>query len=139
MESKTIAVKPPHGWGGLKTSQSKIAFQWLSYQDKQLGGNRIKHARNGGKQVIKVKRGKVRVDGYDPLTKTVYEFQGCELHGCRRCKPHNRHSKTFHHPDRTVEEIYQTTKAKTELLEKEGYTAIEQWECEFKTELKQNE
>ena len=55
MEPKTIAVEPPHGWGGLKTLQSKIAFQWLYYQDQQLGGNRIKHARNGGEQVIKLK------------------------------------------------------------------------------------
>lgn len=29
MQPKTIPVEPPHGWGGLKTSQSKIAFQWL--------------------------------------------------------------------------------------------------------------
>ena len=33
MEPSTIAVEPPHGWGGLKTSQSKVAFQWLYYQD----------------------------------------------------------------------------------------------------------
>lgn len=46
MEPKTIAVEPPHGWGGLKTNQSKVAFQWLYHQDKQLGGNRIKHAPN---------------------------------------------------------------------------------------------
>ena len=46
MEPKTIAVEPPHGWGGLRTLQSMIAFQWLYYQDEQLGGNRIKHARN---------------------------------------------------------------------------------------------
>ena len=26
-------------------------------QDKQLGGNRIKHARNGAEQVIQVKKG----------------------------------------------------------------------------------
>lgn len=102
MEPKTIAVEPPHGWGELKTCHSKGAFQWLFYEDKQLGGNRIKHARNGGEQVIPMKRGKVRVNGYDRLTKTVYEFHGCEFHGCRRYKPHNRHNKTFHHPDRTV-------------------------------------
>ena len=95
IEPSTIAVEPPHGWGGLKTSQSKVAFQWLYYQDKQSGGNRIKHARNGCEQVIPVKRGKVKVDGYDPSTKTVYEFHGCEFHGCRKCKPNNRHVKTF--------------------------------------------
>ena len=139
MEPSTIAVEPPHGWGGLKTSQNKVVFQWLYYQDKQSGGNRIKHARNGGEQVIPVKRGKVKVDGYDPSAKTVYEFHGCEFHGRRKCKPNNRHVKTFHHPDRTVEEMFQTTKVKTELLRAAGYTVIEMWECAFKKELKQNE
>ena len=37
--------------------------------------------------MIKVKQGKVRVDGYDSNTKTVYEFHGCEFHGCKNCKP----------------------------------------------------
>ena len=92
MEPKTIAVEPLHGWGGLKTSQNKIAFQWLYYQDKQLEGKRIEHARNKGEQMIRVKNGKVKVDGYDPMTKTVYEFHGCEFHGFRRCKPNNRHN-----------------------------------------------
>ena len=77
--------------------------------------------------------------GYDPSTKTVCEFHGCEFHGCRKCKPNNRHVETFHHPDRTVEEMFQTTKVKTELLQVAGYTVIEIWECAFKKELKQNE
>ena len=79
------------------------------------------------------------MDGYDPLTKTVYEFHGCEFHGCRKCKPNNRHVKTFHHPDRTVEAMYQTTKVKTEVLRAAGYTVMEKWECEFTKDLKQNE
>ena len=98
MQPKTIAVEPLHGWGGLKTSQSKVAFQWLFYQDKQLGGNRIKYARNGGEQVIQVKRGKVKVDGYDPIPKTVYELHGCEFHGCKRCKPNSRHKRDLSSP-----------------------------------------
>jgi len=47
MESDTIAIESLTWWGGLKTNQSKIAFQWLHYQDKHLGGNRIRHSRNG--------------------------------------------------------------------------------------------
>ena len=31
------------------------------------------------------KIGKYHVDGYDPRTKTVYEFNGCFWHGCSRC------------------------------------------------------
>lgn len=69
---------------------------------------------------------------------TVYAFHGCEFHGCKKCKPNNRHNKTFHHPDRTVEEMYQATQQKTGLLQAAGYTVAEIWECEFKKELKQN-
>lgn len=139
MKPKPIAVEPAHGWGELKTNQSKIALEWLYVQDQQLGGHCIKHTRNVGEQMIQIKRGKVKVDGYDPITKTVYEFHGCEYHGWRKCKPNNRQSKTFHHPDRTVEDIYQATQTKTDLLEKAGYTVIEMWECDFRKHLKQNE
>ena len=76
------------------------------------------------------------MDGYDPITKTVYEFQGFEYHGCKKCKLNNRHTKTFHHPDRTVEEIFQVTQRKTKLLKQAGYTVIEQWECDFRKEMK---
>lgn len=57
------------------------------------------------------------VDGYDAKTKTVYEFQGCEFHGCKKWKPNGRHVKTFHHPDRTVEEMYEAIKMKIKIRE----------------------
>ena len=137
MTPKTLAVEPIHGWGGLKINQSKIALQWLYLEDLKLGGNnRIKHTRNGGEQVLMVKGGKVMVDGYDVETNTVYEFQGCEYHGCPKCKPMRRHEKAFHHPDRTVEAVYQATLRKIELLKQAGYRVVEQWECEFRRMLK---
>lgn len=136
MTPKTIAVEPIHGWGGRKINQSKVALQWMYLEDLKLGGNRIKHTRNGGEQVLLVKGGKVTVDGYDPVTRTVYEFQGCEYHGCPKCKPYRRQEKAFHHPDRTVEAVYQATLRKIELLKQAGYTVIEQWECEFRRLLK---
>ena len=132
----SIAVEPPHGWSGVKPAQSKIGFQWLHIQDQKLGGNRIKHAANGGEQTLMIESwGKVRVDGYDPIKKTVFEFHGCEFHGCPKCKPNNRHVKTWHHPDRTVEEMYHLTQKKTEVLRKAGYTVKVEWECNFKRKL----
>jgi len=56
MQPKTIAVEPVRGWRGLKTNQSKVELEWLYVQDHQLGGNRIKHVRNGGEQMIHIKR-----------------------------------------------------------------------------------
>ena len=131
----SIAVEPPHGWSGLRPAQSQIGFQWLHIEDQKLGGNRIKHAANGGEQTLMVEKyGKVRVDGYDPIKKTVYEFQGCEFHGCPKCKK-QRHVKTWHHPDRTIEEMYELTKKKTDVLLKAGYTVKVEWECNFKRKL----
>ena len=131
----SIAVEPPHGWSGLRPAQSQIGFQWLHIEDQKLGGNKIKHAANGGEQTLMVEKyGKVRVDGYDPIKKTVYEFQGCEFHGCPKCKK-QRHVKTWHHPDRTIEEMYELTKKKTDVLRKAGYTVKVEWECNFKRKL----
>ena len=139
MEPKTIAIEPVNGWGGPRINQSKVALQWLYLEDLKLGGeNRIKHARNGGEQVLLVKGGKVYVDGFDSVGKTVYEFQGCEFHGCPKCKPRRRQKTSFHHPDRTIEENYQGTQRKIELLKEAGYHVIEKWECDFKKELKEN-
>ena len=50
----SIAVEPPHGWSGVKPAQSKSGFQWLHVQDQKLGGNRIKHAGNGGEQTLMI-------------------------------------------------------------------------------------
>ena len=65
----------------------------------------------------------------------MYEFHGCEFHGCKRCKPNNRHVKTWHHPDRTVDEMFELTKKKTDVLRKAGYSVKEEWECNFKRKL----
>ena len=138
MEPKTIAIEPINGWGGAKVNQSKVAMQWLYLKDLELGGNRIKHTRNGGEQVLLLKGGKVHVDGYDPVTKTVFEFHGCEWHGCPKCKPLGRQKTAFHHPDRTIEENYRTTQWKIQLLKEAGYNVEEKWECDFKKELKES-
>ena len=137
MQPKTIAVEPITGWRGAQVNQSKMALQWLYGEDQKLGGNRLQHTRNGGEKRMVTSGGSFLVDGYDPMTKTVYEFHGCEFHGCPKCKK-QRHVKTWHHPDRTVEETYHATLRKSELLRQAGYTVIEMWECEFKNALNEN-
>ena len=132
----SVAIEPPHGWSGITPAQSKVGFQWLYLQDLKLGGNRIRHAANGGEHTIMVPRlGKVRVDGYDAMTNTIFEFHGCEYHGCLKCHPRNRQIKPWHHPDRTIDELYLCTLKKTEMLHQAGYRVIEEWECDFKRTL----
>ena len=94
----TIAVEPLGGWGGGKAK----AMQWLYYQEQQIpkqgaSADRIRHVRNGGEQSVRTIVDSYFVDGYNPLTSTVYEF-----HGCPHCYP-NRQAKHYAVPDRSVE------------------------------------
>lgn len=71
------------------------------------------------------------VDGYHADSNTVYEYQGCIFHGCKRCFPLSRQKKRHCHPDRTIEEVYEATCLKTAILRDAGYTVIEKWGCDF--------
>ena len=111
------------------------ALQWLYYQEHLIpkegaSADRIRHVRNGGEQSIRTDAHRHFVDGYDPLTRTVYEFHGCLYHGCPRCYP-RRTTKHYAVPDRSVEELYQATLSKRMALLRAGYTVIEMWECEW--------
>ena len=83
-------------------------------------------------------RKEVFVDGYHPLTNTVYEFMGCNFHGCLKCHPHRRTIKCYCHPDRTVEEVYEATLKKVEDLKASGYRVIVKWECDYQKERKED-
>ncbi|CAH3194637.1 unnamed protein product [Porites evermanni] len=88
----TIAVEPLGGWRGAQVNQSLKALQRLYYQEHLLPkegacADRIRHVRNGGEQSVRTIANSYFVDGYDPLTRTVYEFHGCLYHGCPRCYP----------------------------------------------------
>ena len=131
----TIAVEPLGGWRGANVNQSLKALQWLYYQEHQIpkqgaSADRIRHVCNGGEQSVRTIVDSYFVDGYDPLTRTVYEFHGCLYHGCPRCYP-SRRAKHYAVPDRSVEELYQATLSKRMALLRAGYTVIEMWECEW--------
>lgn len=78
----TIAIEPLNGWCGNQVNQSKVALEWLCYDDWKLSGNRIRHVRNGGEQKVLTPVEEYFVDGFDQETNTVYEFYGCFYHGC---------------------------------------------------------
>ncbi|KAK3751014.1 hypothetical protein QZH41_020178 [Actinostola sp. cb2023] len=67
------------------------------------------------------------VDGYNPTTRTIWQFQGCYWHGCPRCYPHDRGRIVL--GEKTREQFYQATMARTQKLQDAGYTFHEGWEC----------
>ena len=142
LTSDTIAVEPLRGWRGANTNQSLKALQWLFYQEHLLpkqgpSANRIQHVRNGGEQSVRTSTNIYFVDGYEHLTRTVYEFNGCLFHGCPTCYP-RRDVRNYATPDRTVEELYRATLSKRMALLREGYTVVEIWECQWDRQVDTN-
>lgn len=98
-------------------NQSKVALEWLYFEDLKLGCvSRVRQVRNGREVKVLTSAEEYFVDGYDAETKTVCEFHGCYYHGCNNC--------------------FKNTQRKTEMLRRAGYTVIEKWECAFNKDKK---
>ena len=69
------------------------------------------------------------VDGYDPITKTVYQYHRCYWHSCLRCFPNDR-DRIIGHNNKTHKERYQATLECTRALRKAGYCVIKKWACQ---------
>ena len=126
MEGDTIASEPLHGWQ-LKTNQSKVAMEYLIWQESQISG-RIQHVGNEGES--RIPNSRFTVDGYDVATNTIYEFQGCFWHGCRKCYP----NRSELHPRielRSTVDVYLCTQEKLQFLRDRRYHVIEMWECDW--------
>ena len=81
------------------------------------------------------------VDGFDPCDPvtgrpTVYEFHGCLWHRCPRCFPLHRNRYPSLHADRTMQEVYESTLKKHELLRQHGNDLKVVWECEWDLQVK---
>ena len=105
------------------------AFDWLAWVS--LTENvKIYHKQNNGRE----KRiGPYLVDGYDPLNKTVYEYDGCYWHG------HNCYlnSKSQNELEKQAQRN-KRTEIRKKFIESSGYTVLTKKECEYLKELKEN-
>ncbi|BFZ13860.1 hypothetical protein BsWGS_16899 [Bradybaena similaris] len=102
--------------------------QWLSW---------VSHTKDihlqtqyNGREMSLGKR-RLRVDGWDSVNRTAYQFHGCMFHGHPNCpltKGKDTHPKT----DTPLAELYAKTVANRAYLEAEcNVQVIEMWECEW--------
>ena len=157
MQPNTIASEPLHGWRR-KTNQSRKAFEWLYWTDRQVRHDywngltederdgldlmvrsyphvehplhtpRLEHAKNRGEHRVPYTR--YTVDGYDPTSHTVYEFHGCFWHGCQTCFP-TRYEALERLLGRTMADMFHLTQKKMQFLRDKGYAVVEMWECQW--------
>jgi len=132
MKTKVIIICPEHGeflqtpsnhfhYGCRKcsVSVSPISQKWLDDMGVAKD-NREKSIRVGDKRFV--------VDGFDPETKTIYEFYGDFWHG--NPKKFNR-NHTNHVSKKTFGELYNNTMEREILLKHGGYKIIRIWESDF--------
>ena len=69
-------------YGG-NTQFSYAGCRWIEEQSRHIGKH-IHHALcgHGGERCVKSGKKEILVDGYEPETKTVFQFYGCKWHGC---------------------------------------------------------
>lgn len=158
MQENQLASEPLHGWRP-QQNHSRVGCEWLHWCNHQrvqainnagsieeceqlnLADNAhshderppqmkpIQHAKNKGE--YRIPESRYTVDGFDPSSNTVYEFQGCFWHGCLRCFKH-RDTRHPRHLGLTMQEVYNSTRKKIQFLEEErGYNVVEMWECDW--------
>ena len=114
------------------TNFSYAACQWIEKQS-ELIGKHIHHALcgHGGEfyaEMLITKEAcekNIPVDGYEPESKTIFQYYGCKWHGCPCQKERNS----------LDEERYSKTIDLQKWMEEQGFKIVSVWECE-KPELK---
>ncbi|TPX53505.1 DNA-directed DNA polymerase [Powellomyces hirtus] len=122
------SIPTVHTDGARRYSEKSI--KWLEYlRDTQYAD--MQHSLRGREKWIKRDGGKkFFVDGFSPSSNTVFEFNGCEFHGCDVCKD----PKAKNHKGYTYESLQRyTLDKKTELLTL-GYKYVSISECAFEAD-----
>ena len=125
-------------YGGDKNF-SYAACQWIEKQS-ELIGKHIHHALcgHGGEFSVIIGRKKNFVDGYEPKTRTIFQYYGCKWHGCPCQKSGSSGRRPLGRSKAlSPEERYSKTICLEEKMKEQGFKLISVWECE-RPELKKN-
>ena len=123
---------------GENTNFSYAACQWIEKQS-ELIGKHIHHALcgHGGEFSVKIGGKKIFVDGYEPKTRTIFQYHGCKWHGCP-CQKSGSSGQSSKERNSLDEKKYSKTIELQEKMKEQGFKLFSVWECE-KPELKKME
>ena len=123
---------------GENTNFSYAACQWIEKQS-ELIGKHIHHALcgHGGEFSVKIGGKKIFVDGYEPKTRTIFQYYGCKWHGCP-CQKSGSSEQSSKERNSLDEKKYSKTIELQEKMKEQGFKLFSVWECE-KPDLKKME
>lgn len=99
---------------------SKIETKWLNSLGISLSNRQI---------TLLINNKKYRVDAYDPITNTIYEFYGDYWHGNPNIFNLNDVNK---HNKKSFKELFNDTILREEIYKKAGYKIFSIWETDYK-------
>ena len=125
-----LAAVPATGYTR-KDNYSQQSIQWLKWVERREGVH-IRHALYPEGE-YKIPGTKMRVDGFDDITNTVYQYMGCLWHGCQKCFGHV--SAAMPRTGETQGVLYMKTVKGIDKLKRMGYKVVVKWEHDFLQEL----
>ncbi|KAK3708940.1 hypothetical protein QZH41_002810 [Actinostola sp. cb2023] len=125
MPPNSIGIIPQGGYTP-QDIQSLKAKKWLWRLEQQTPGLRLHtcYSVEGETSILGAK-----VDGYEPKTRTVYQFHGCFWHACPLCFTN---AQMFHPKLRQkMGDIRNATEQRTRRMREWGFKVVEMWEHEW--------
>jgi hypothetical protein len=128
LKPETIARVPPAGYSNARYSGE--ALEWLEFKRVVCGVTKMEHVANcsSGEKMI----ARYHVDGYDPVSKTVYEYHGCKFHGCPYCILPKDPKARNPYSNKPLFVCYEKTKMREANLISMGFKVESMWACKWK-------
>ena len=114
-----------------KSLSSRKAEDWLAYMSFKTG-HAVQRAWLGGERVLRFDDGKVaKLDGFDVIDNTAYEFHGRFHHGHPDFYPADKVHPLFKRTNKTYGDVYQSTVAREQKIVGAGVRLVVMWEHDW--------
>lgn len=115
LQTPTNHIDGPNGCPKCSSSVSRTGTLWLDALN-------IPHLER--EKLIIINGRRYKVDGFDPLTNTVYEYFGVFWHGCPKYTDHTKNNPKNYIPYKT---LYEETLRRIITLETAGFIVVYEW------------
>jgi hypothetical protein len=105
---------------------SKGQIEWLRVLECKFC-IKINHVKNVGE--YRINNSRYFADGYCEENNTIFEFNGCFYHGCKKCFLNRDDINIVN--GKSYDDLYNQTQYKQQHCREQGYNYIEIWECEW--------
>lgn len=137
MDENTIGIIPPYGYRP-KDQQSTLGRLYLKWRDEtEFGSDLLYMSKHGdGEKRIRINRVNAKVDGYDPVTKTIIQVHGCFWHGHNKCFQAHTINQV---KGVSMGVLFDQSQTQLHRFREAGFDVQVVWECEVREMIKKTE